>query len=47
MARTGVHVRTMLVHSPRIKAAVVRAKWLKGLYLMNIHEMASFLLSGL
>ena len=47
MARAGVHVRTMLVHSLCVEAAVVRVKRLKGLYLMNIHEMASFLLSGL
>ncbi|MGX0959395.1 hypothetical protein AB7M18_005523 [Pseudomonas viridiflava] len=47
MEQSGVHVCTTFVRSYSLSLALAAAKRPKDLYLMNIHEMASFLLSGL
>ncbi|KPX20376.1 hypothetical protein ALQ08_04860 [Pseudomonas syringae pv. delphinii] len=46
MARWGGHISTIVVHYPRCSTGLMKRNAPKGLYSMNIHEMASFLLSG-
>ncbi|KPW25391.1 hypothetical protein ALO83_102709 [Pseudomonas cannabina pv. alisalensis] len=47
MERRRMQVRTMLVRCLRAGSAITALNTHKSLYSMNIHEMASFLLSGL
>ncbi|KWS50866.1 hypothetical protein AL057_23530 [Pseudomonas amygdali pv. myricae] len=47
MERCGVHMSTISVHYLGREAGLTRQNLPKSLYSMNIHEMASFLLSGL
>ncbi len=42
-----MHVRTMLVRCLSEESGLAGFNTSKGLYSMNIHELASFLLSGL
>ncbi|RMR30127.1 hypothetical protein ALP36_02683 [Pseudomonas syringae pv. coriandricola] len=46
MARWGGHISTIFVHYPHCNTCLMKRNASKGLYSMNIHEMASFLLSG-
>ncbi|RMO97728.1 hypothetical protein ALQ33_00775 [Pseudomonas syringae pv. philadelphi] len=47
MERRWMQVRTMLVRCLRTGSSITALNTHKSLYSMNIHEMASFLLSGL
>lgn len=47
MGRCDVHAGTIAVHSLHCDTALTAQNLPKNLYSMNIHEMASFLLSGL
>ncbi len=47
MEQARVHVCTTVVRSYRPCRTLAALMRPNGLYLMNIHEMASFLLSGL